>query len=321
MRRLLATFLLGTLSFAWLFVWGAGEARAAVVPCYCRYTDPNKLGSTLSKQLCMNEVYMGGKQDSISACASMCASQNAALIGISSVDPAGYGEPYNMVKAEKDQCVFFSGDFSEIAGWNSGYLSCQIPLNKIELKANEYPEACSFCFCRFKAVAGLNANCVGKTTMVHPTSNPSGCSDLCKNVFNMDFDSASVNYEDRCDYKASNGCSTPLNASGAGCTATVENAALLKERVLMRGSVVTLPLPLSNVSIPALIGRVLNAILGIVGAVALLMFVWGGFQWMTAAGSTDKMAKAKKTLVWATLGLIAIFGSYAILTFVTNALQ
>ena len=89
----------------------------------------------------------------------------------------------------------------------------------------------------------------------------------------------------------------------------------------MRGSVVTLPLPLSNISFPSLIGRVLNTLLGIVGAVALLMFVWGGFQWMTAAGNAEQSGKAKKTLVWASLGLIAIFGSYAILSFVTNAIR
>jgi len=320
MRRQIASFLLGTLSFAWLFVWNVGTVYADVVPCYCRYTDANRLSSTLSKQNCLNEVYMGGKQGTLEDCFAMCAGQGAGPIGLSAVDPEGWGEPYNMVTAEKDHCVFFSGDFPEITGWNSSYLSCQLPLNKIGKLPNEYPEACSFCFCRFRAVAGLNATCVGKTTMVHPTSNPGGCAALCETL-KLDYDSSSENYADRCDYRAANGCSAPLNSSGEGCDATLSNASLLKDRVMMRGSVVTLPLPLSNITIPQLVGRVLNALLGIVGALALLMFVWGGFRWMTAAGNTEQAAKAKKTLVWAALGLVAIFGSYAILSFVTNALQ
>lgn len=320
MRRLIASFLLGTMSFAWLFAWNVGVAQAVSVPCYCRYTDPNRLFGEKAKLYCMNEVYVGGKveQGDAAACLGMCAAQNAAFVSVAAGDPAGFGETYNMIKDEKDQCVYFPGNFSEIDGWNSTYADCHEPLNSIK---GSWPNACSFCFCKFKSVAGLNATCVGKTTMAHATSAaPANCQSMCATL-GLDFDSLADNYGDRCDYRSSNGCSAPLNSKGTGCDATLSNAALLKERVMMRGSVVTLPLPLSNISIPGLIGRVLNAVLGVVGAVALLMFVWGGFQWMTAAGNTDQMAKAKKTLVWATLGLVAIFGSYAILSFVINAIK
>jgi hypothetical protein len=62
-------------------------------------------------------------------------------------------------------------------------------------------------------------------------------------------------------------------------------------------------------------------VLGVVGAIALLFFVWGGAQWMMAAGSVEKVAKAKQTLLWATLGLVAIFSSYAVLSFIIKAIR
>jgi len=69
-----------------------------------------------------------------------------------------------------------------------------------------------------------------------------------------------------------------------------------------------------------LFGRVISAFLGIVGSVALVMFVWGGFQWLISGGSTDKIKKGKETLVWATVGLVVIFSSYLILNYVLGAL-
>lgn len=70
-----------------------------------------------------------------------------------------------------------------------------------------------------------------------------------------------------------------------------------------------------------LIGRIINALLGIVGSIALLMFVYGGFMWLTSGGAEDKIKKGKETLVWASLGLVIIFSAYALLNFVlTRAL-
>lgn len=86
-------------------------------------------------------------------------------------------------------------------------------------------------------------------------------------------------------------------------------------------SVVSLPLPLSNISVPQVIGRVMNAVLGIVGGLALLLFVWGGLRWMLARGNPEEVGKAKNTIIWAALGLIAIFSSYAILNFIITALR
>jgi len=66
------------------------------------------------------------------------------------------------------------------------------------------------------------------------------------------------------------------------------------------------------------IGRIINSALGIVGSLALLMFIYGGFIWLTSAGSADKVTKGKNVLIWATIGLIVIFMSYAATKFVLD---
>lgn len=69
-----------------------------------------------------------------------------------------------------------------------------------------------------------------------------------------------------------------------------------------------------------IIGNVIRAALGIVGSIALLMMIWGGFLWLTSMGNGEKVEKGKSTLIWATLGLVVIFGAYAITNFLITAI-
>ncbi|MFA4831587.1 MAG: pilin [Candidatus Gracilibacteria bacterium] len=88
---------------------------------------------------------------------------------------------------------------------------------------------------------------------------------------------------------------------------------------------VSLPNPLdptgkNSVTPQTLIGKVIAAALGVVGSLALLMFIYGGFTWMTSAGSPDKVTKGKGIMVWAAIGLAVIFSSYALVKFVITGL-
>src|SRR3989344_7003769 len=79
--------------------------------------------------------------------------------------------------------------------------------------------------------------------------------------------------------------------------------------------------PLGSVNdIPSLVSNIITGILGIVGALALFMFVWGGVLWLTSGGNSDRIQKGKYTLVWATLGLFIIFASYGLLRVIIDAL-
>jgi len=86
------------------------------------------------------------------------------------------------------------------------------------------------------------------------------------------------------------------------------------------GDLTTLPNPLPGLTPQTLIGKIINAIIGIVGSLALVMFIYGGFIWMTAAGSAEKVEKGKNVLLWATIGLVVIFTAYALVRFVFTAI-
>ena len=71
-----------------------------------------------------------------------------------------------------------------------------------------------------------------------------------------------------------------------------------------------------------LIGQLINGILGVVGSLTLIMFIYGGFVWMTATGNSERITKGKDILIWATLGLVMIFISYALVKFIlVNVIQ
>lgn len=61
-------------------------------------------------------------------------------------------------------------------------------------------------------------------------------------------------------------------------------------------------------------------ILGIVGSLTLVMFIYGGFTFLISAGSKEKIEKARKIIVAAIIGLIIVFASYVIIQFVLKTL-
>lgn len=60
-------------------------------------------------------------------------------------------------------------------------------------------------------------------------------------------------------------------------------------------------------------------ILGIVGSLALLMFVYGGVIFLISAGSSEKVTQAKDIIVGAVIGIAIVFTSYMIIGFVFKA--
>ncbi len=78
--------------------------------------------------------------------------------------------------------------------------------------------------------------------------------------------------------------------------------------------------PLNVEDVPTLIARIIKGILGIVGSISLLMFIYGGITWMTAGGNEEKVKKAKSTISSAVLGLVVIFGAYSVLNLVFEIL-
>ncbi len=68
-----------------------------------------------------------------------------------------------------------------------------------------------------------------------------------------------------------------------------------------------------STSVAAIISKIIQAALGIIGALTLLMLVWGGFQWLTSAGNQEKVKNGTQTMKWAIIGVVLVFFSYVIL--------
>lgn len=75
----------------------------------------------------------------------------------------------------------------------------------------------------------------------------------------------------------------------------------------------------SNQDLRTVIARVINFALGFLGIIAVVIILFGGFKWMTAAGNEDKVAEARKLLVAGVIGLVIILAAWALSTFlITN---
>ncbi len=81
------------------------------------------------------------------------------------------------------------------------------------------------------------------------------------------------------------------------------------------------PLGGASTDLNLAIGNIIKAALGLSGAVALLMFVWGGVQWLISGGSAERVKAGKNTLTWAALGLVVIFTAYTLVNVVVTMLS
>jgi hypothetical protein len=77
-------------------------------------------------------------------------------------------------------------------------------------------------------------------------------------------------------------------------------------------------LPTTNIAI--LVARIIRAVLGIVGILLTIIIIYGGFLYLTASGSPDKIKKAHAIFKNAGIGLIIIFSSFALATFILGRL-
>lgn len=73
--------------------------------------------------------------------------------------------------------------------------------------------------------------------------------------------------------------------------------------------------------IPTVAGNIINILLAIGGIIFLLLVVYAGYQYLTAAGDEKKVTTAKQTLANGVIGLILIIAAYSISSFVLEALS
>ncbi|MFH2063449.1 MAG: pilin [bacterium] len=75
-----------------------------------------------------------------------------------------------------------------------------------------------------------------------------------------------------------------------------------------------------DVTLQEIFARIISVFTAISGSMALLMFVYGGVLWLTSNGDPGRVESGRKSIVWAIIGLVVIFGAYAILRAIFVAL-
>lgn len=66
-------------------------------------------------------------------------------------------------------------------------------------------------------------------------------------------------------------------------------------------------------------GNVIKVLLALLGVIAVVLILYGGFMWMTAMGNDEKVTKAKSLIGAGIIGLLVILAAYAITIFVLRS--
>lgn len=68
--------------------------------------------------------------------------------------------------------------------------------------------------------------------------------------------------------------------------------------------------------LPDIITTIINVMLFIAGALAVIMIIYGGIRYITAHGDEKQVKVAKDTIVYSVVGLIIAIIAYALVTFI-----
>lgn len=69
-----------------------------------------------------------------------------------------------------------------------------------------------------------------------------------------------------------------------------------------------------------IISVIIRVVLSFLGVVFVILIIYSGLRWMTSAGNEEQIAKSKRTMVAAIIGLAIVLGAYIITTFVLDAI-
>lgn len=76
-----------------------------------------------------------------------------------------------------------------------------------------------------------------------------------------------------------------------------------------------------DTGVTQLIGIFIKTAMGVMGTFALVIFIYGGINWMLARGDSDMQRKGFDTLVWGALGIAVMLSSYALADYIFEAFR
>lgn len=66
--------------------------------------------------------------------------------------------------------------------------------------------------------------------------------------------------------------------------------------------------------------RIINVLLFVIGLVSIIMIIIGGLKYVLSGGDSGAVTGAKNTILYAVVGLIVAFASFAIVDFIADSL-
>lgn len=93
------------------------------------------------------------------------------------------------------------------------------------------------------------------------------------------------------------------------------------QRSFSPGTIIQIKNPLKTDSLADLIDTLINFIFTISIAVAPVVFLYGGFLFVTAAGRPEQITKARSILIWTAIGFVVILLSRGLITILKNLLE
>lgn len=229
---------------------------------------------------------------------------------ISSCTQVGYGrqyEVYNRVFVDLDNngCLITHSCNSQDIG-----VSCTI-LPIVETK---------YCCCKNIVSGSLTTN--RECRVIKGDNMPQGdasanlaCSeDIYTGGFSSSVSQQSADYPSF-PIDAAGDCSTYIKSTtNYKGTASTTNVATLQREAA--DSLNPMGFGIGTAGVNEFIGRIINGLTFIMGSLLLLFYVYAGILWMTAAGNTERTGKAKKIVVWSTMGVVVMLASYMIIKIV-----
>jgi len=92
------------------------------------------------------------------------------------------------------------------------------------------------------------------------------------------------------------GCGTNINLSGSGDCGVTQGRNTVQQTIR----------------------NIINIFSIIVGAVAVIMIIFGGFRYITSGGDSNNIGSAKNTILYAIVGLVIVAIAQAVVQFVLN---
>lgn len=63
---------------------------------------------------------------------------------------------------------------------------------------------------------------------------------------------------------------------------------------------------------------IVNVLLFVIGAISVIMLIWGGIRYTTSGGNSSSVTAAKNTIMYAIIGLVVAFLAFAIVNWVIS---